>query len=85
MARHLKAVSLAGYEFFDVRKETLDKARSTIRRQAPGVARHHHRRNRGRLLIHAADWAIGEADLVIEAAVEERGVSARSSPTFVPS
>jgi 3-hydroxybutyryl-CoA dehydrogenase len=85
-------VALAGYEvaLYDVKKETIDKARATIERNMA--------RQVSRGLISDADMqaalkririvpdldAVGEADLVIEAAVEDEGVKRKIFTDLCP-
>jgi 3-hydroxybutyryl-CoA dehydrogenase len=85
-------VSLAGYEvaLFDVRKETLDKARSTIERNmarqvSRGIISDAEMQGALKRIRIAADLdAIGEADLVIEAAVEDEGVKRKIFTDLCP-
>jgi len=85
-------VALAGYEvaLYDVKKETIDKARATIERNMA--------RQVSRGLISDADMqaalkririapdldAVGEADLVIEAAVEDEAVKRKIFTDLCP-
>jgi 3-hydroxybutyryl-CoA dehydrogenase len=85
-------VSLAGYEvaLFDVRKETLDKARSTIERNmarqvSRGIITDAEMQGALKRIRIAADLdSIGEADLVIEAAVEDEGVKRKIFTDLCP-
>src|SRR5882762_4118286 len=85
-------VALAGYEvaLFDVRKETIDKARSTIERNmarqvSRGIITESEMQGALKRISIAADLeTIGEADLVIEAAIEDETVKRKIFTDLCP-
>ena len=85
-------VALAGYEvtLFDVKKETIDKARSTIERNmarqvSRGIITDAEMQGALKRIRVASDLdAIGEVDLAIEAAVEDEGVKRKIFTDLCP-